>query len=68
MEIKIKKQNEEIIKFCPHCGSTELKSLVWLALSPKFDCISCGYQGTVFEGTKDFIETFKRKLAKKNKA
>ena len=61
------REKEKMIKFCPKCGSTELKIVTtpWRIHSGTFQensCAKCGFEGTMAEGRESFRKEFLEKL------
>ena len=59
-------ENKKEFRFCPECGSKNVKWLMGGRLGDMYKC-ECGYQGIVFKGTDEFIRNFREKLSKQNK-
>lgn len=62
----------KIVKFCPKCGSSKLKSVttpwrIHAALFQQDKCISCGFEGSMVEGKAGFRKEFLKKLEKGGK-
>lgn len=66
----MEKEGEKFFKFCPRCGSVNVK----LTDRPAFvaykelyvRCVDCGLSAKEFpEGTLEFIKDFKKKISKK---
>ena len=60
-------ENKKMIRFCPSCGSVNIKGSVLstATIAPIYRCIDCDYQGTVPEGTTGLIRQFRETLEKK---
>lgn len=59
---KAKKEGERI-KFCPKCGSTNMRStMVLMSSSNEWKCNKCGFKGIAFEGDAEFIKKYREKL------
>ena len=59
-------ENEKMLKFCPSCGSINVKSSIiqTITIAPIYRCINCDFQGAVLEGTAEFIAKFRKGLGK----
>ncbi len=68
---KASKRKSIAFRFCPICGSTNLKPVIYgmgkdaVALSPQMRCVDCKFYGFVFEGTPEYIKEFKDNLKNK---
>jgi isopentenyl-diphosphate delta-isomerase len=61
---------KEMKRFCPRCGSIDIipsKQIIdnVIADFKFFECSACNWRGVPLEGTIDFINEFKEKLARK---
>ncbi|MFH1586574.1 MAG: hypothetical protein ABID38_01815 [Candidatus Diapherotrites archaeon] len=62
-------EKEMIFKFCPKCGSKELKTWVNApdSISAKMVCNFCNTINLPFEGTAKFISKFKKRIESEKK-
>ena len=77
MSMKAKKENKEkkMKKFCPNCGSTQIRPTTLIAENVLADfkmheCVDCSWRGQPLEGTETFVQAFlegKRKKKGKEK-
>ena len=64
-------EKEELVKFCPHCGSIKLKMAItpWKVSTAFFNnyyCTECGFEGYILEGNEEVINEFRGKAEKHN--